>query len=572
MPLSQERRKQLDDIVVKMADQDAPKEDVQSIVDDFTSKYGNEESAAPTPSPKPQGGGVMSFLGSAGKTVGKGILDVALQPARFLERSGKAIGTLGLSPEQKAQYEEYVGPGLQEKVGGEEYATPAYKNAGEVAGGAIQTVANLATPAVGGIGKFALQGAAIGGGKALEEGKDVGEAGTEAALGGAISGLTAGALKGAGKAVEKGVKNVTTEAAKDMVRKTFPFLTNIAKTDTNWAVQNAGRVVPKMKMVAEAIHNGEDQGAIESVLRQDLLKTAKNVFARAKQTAEKDYDSAVASIVKKNPNAKGSLEAMRGSVRALSKEAGEAVTPDEDFALKALYKTIDDHSDGSVGGFIGLKRKLFPIIERTEQGSPARRIANLMYQEVDNELDRMTNGAMKPVNEAYRNFKDAAFEVKPIWSDAAKEDTQRNFVANLSGQAKTGSMSAIKRLEELAGTGDNLAQEIRATKIAKAMNWEKAPTGSRMRDILVSNLIGAPVAALGAALGGIPGGLVGQGIGAGIGAKLTSPRVLSKYLFDDLAKQGVKLPSAAQQAIGKAIQNPAFIQAITRSLQELSSD
>jgi len=40
MPLSPERRAQLDGIVSKMADQDAPEEDVHSIVEDFKQKYG----------------------------------------------------------------------------------------------------------------------------------------------------------------------------------------------------------------------------------------------------------------------------------------------------------------------------------------------------------------------------------------------------------------------------------------------------------------------------------------------------------------------------------------------------
>lgn len=43
MPFTPERRKQLDDIVIKMADQNAPKEDVDLIVNDFKSKYENEQ-------------------------------------------------------------------------------------------------------------------------------------------------------------------------------------------------------------------------------------------------------------------------------------------------------------------------------------------------------------------------------------------------------------------------------------------------------------------------------------------------------------------------------------------------
>ena len=42
MPLSPQRRTQLDNIVLKMASQNAPKADVQMVVNDFVSKFGNE--------------------------------------------------------------------------------------------------------------------------------------------------------------------------------------------------------------------------------------------------------------------------------------------------------------------------------------------------------------------------------------------------------------------------------------------------------------------------------------------------------------------------------------------------
>lgn len=58
MPLSTLRRQQLDGIVQKMANQNAPKEEVQAIVNDFKSKYENEE--------QPQQDG---FLKSMAKTI-----------------------------------------------------------------------------------------------------------------------------------------------------------------------------------------------------------------------------------------------------------------------------------------------------------------------------------------------------------------------------------------------------------------------------------------------------------------------------------------------------------------------
>jgi len=54
MPLSEQRRGQLDQIVVKMASQNAPKEDVEAIVNDFKSKFGNEGGEVPLPNQQPQ--------------------------------------------------------------------------------------------------------------------------------------------------------------------------------------------------------------------------------------------------------------------------------------------------------------------------------------------------------------------------------------------------------------------------------------------------------------------------------------------------------------------------------------
>lgn len=519
--------------------------------------YNPIQTTTPAEPPKKQEG-IFSRLG-------KGVMDVALQPARFLERAGKQIGTIGLSPEQKKRYEEYVGPGLQESMLGKEYATPGYETLGQTAGGALQTASNLATPFVGSIGKIGLQGAALAGGKALEEKKDIGDAGTEAILGGSLSALTAGALKGAGSLVSKGIKPAVSKAARATVQKVMPYLTNIPKSDLNWAKDFSYIVQPKMKVVAEAIKNNEPEAA-EDVLRSELLNTSRIVFNRAKQTAEKNYDEAVSGLAQKYAANRGSLEGMKESVRSLAKEAGEAVTADEEKAVNALIKTVDEHVDDTIPGFIALKRKLWPIMERTEQGTPARRTASLVYKKIDDELKSMTNGEIAPINKAYSEFKDAAFEVKPIWSESVKEDSARNFVTSLTGKAKTGSMAAVKKLEQLAGTGDNFAKEIKATRIAKSLNWEKAPPGSRMRDILVSNIIGSPVAALGAAVGGVPGALIGQAVGAGIGAKVTSPQYLSRFIFDEAEKQGVKMTPEIQRAIGAAISNPQFAQVMTRAL------
>lgn len=75
MPLSDSRRQQLDGIVVKLGQQNAPKDHVQTIVNDFKSKYENENTPTSKPGFFQNGGGLESAINTGGKiadaTVGK---------------------------------------------------------------------------------------------------------------------------------------------------------------------------------------------------------------------------------------------------------------------------------------------------------------------------------------------------------------------------------------------------------------------------------------------------------------------------------------------------------------------
>lgn len=497
------------------------------------------------------------------RSLAKGITDTVTQPAEAVQKLGTGLGEFA-AKHIKLPYEKEIAQDLdltkekaqQAKTDLEGGVKPV-QNLEEAAGVALQAGANLATPLTLAAGPlaFAGQSAALSAGKAMEENKGLSDVAVDAAVGGAV-GLAAGkASKLAGGVIGKGTQALK-EAAAPIMEKVVPYLSNIPKPYIKFATKNPEIVIPKMKVVAEGLASG-DQASVESALREQLLTKAKTIYGAAKESAEAAYQKGRQEVEAKFPDAKGSLEAMRGAFRQIYKETGQAVTQDEKTALKALGDTIGQHTDPSISGFIKLKQGISQIEDRLEQGTPGYRIAGLMADEVDKELDRMTMSAMKPINKAYALFKKDINQIRPVWSSSVKEDQARNFVQSLENQAKGGSLDAIKRLEKMAGqVGTSLADEIKATKIAKAFNWEKAPPGSRLRDQLISSLFGAVGGTVGASLGGDGGSTgakagIGASIGYGLGAAVTSPAMLSKLLMKQFETSGVPMTSELRQKIGE---------------------
>jgi len=557
--------------------------------DTFLGKSGPASSTSNTPassaSPSfeeqhPILGGVKSGL----ENIGGAIASTVTQPAKALQSLGTGLGevtaehlqmpfakqlagALGFTPENAAATKAALETG----------ATPA-KTPEQAAGVGIQAAANLATPAAlaAGPAGLAAQTAALSGGQAMEQGKGAADVGINAALGGALGGALGKGTEFAGNLVSKGAQALK-EAAAPIVEKTMPFLSNVPKGFITFAKANPELVLPKMQTMAKALESG-DPATAESALREELLSHARDIHAQAKNVAETAYKNGVDAVKQKFPDAQGSVEAMRGSLRALVKEAGPVIGQENEQAMKAIANTLKGQKTASVDGLIGLKRNLASIVDQTEQGTPAYRTANLMMNEVDNELNRITKGAMKPINKAYAAFKNDQAQIKPVWSNSAKEDTARNFVNGLESQAKGGSLDAMKRLEKLAGATKSITDQIKATKIAKAFNWEKAPPGSRIRDQLMSNAISAGGTALGGMIGakkhGVEGGFEGAGIGSVlgsvIGGKVTSPAVLSKLLMSQFEESGAPVTNEVRQWIGKAISNPATATALRNMILGLT--
>ncbi len=496
--------------------------------------------------------------------IGEGLTSMVREPAKAMQQLGTGLGNeisrlTGTSEEDINKSNDILKAGGAYNPAG--YGKPV-QNLEEAGGVATQAAANLATPfaaAAGPVG-LGLQGAALSGGKSMEEDKGAGEVALKSALGGATGAVLGKASEVAGGLVGKGTQYLR-EAAAPVVEKALPYLSNIPKTFITFAKANPEIILPKMQALGESITNG-DIASGESSLRDQAFQVAKQNFAKAKTAAESAYQTGVDAVKERFPNAQGSLEAMRGSLRALSKEAGPTLTTDEEKAFSALEKIVYGHEDPSLDGFIGLKRQLSQVVNGTEQGTPAHRVANLMTNEVDNELSRMTEGSMKPINKAYAAFKKDALQVKPVWSSSVKEDSGRNFVQNLENQAKGGSLDAMKRLEKLGGVEKSVTDEIKANKIARAFNWEKAPPGSRMRDMLMTNLTksaGGAIggAALGGALGGKTGAEIGAAAGAGSGIALSSPAMLSRVFMSQFEKEGVPVAEeGVRQWVGKMLADP----------------
>ena len=509
------------------------------------------------------------------------ITSTVTQPAKALQQIGTGIGDYAAKnihlPFEKeiAQglgFTKENAPGIQAAFEGGVKPVQSLEEAG---GAATQAAANLATPAAlaaGPIG-LGLQSAALSGGKAAEEGKSATSVAGNALLGGVLGTVLGKGSEVAGGLVGKGSQYLK-EAAAPIIEKVMPFLSNVPKTYITFARANPEMVLPKMQAVAQAIQSG-DMASAESALREHLLSTAKTSYQAAKTAAQNAYQAGKDAVIAQFPNAEGSLGAIRGAWKFLVKEAGPTLTNDEKTALTGLKQALYEHNDPSIEGFIKLKQKMFDVKDRLEQGTPGYRLASLMLDEADKELNRMTNGAMRPVNQAYAAFKKDAEQVRPIWSNSVKEDAARNFVQSLENQAKGGSLDAMKRLESLGGTASSIADEIKATKIAKAFNWEKAPTGSRIRDNLMSALFGTTGGALGSYIGGqTPAGSnVGAGLGAttglALGMGLTSPALLSKVLMSQFEKEGIPLTGAARQAIGKIIADPKSAMFLRNMIEQL---
>ena len=235
--LNDENRKKLDDIVANMASQNAPQEDVQAIVSDFTSKYDTPQSPAQQPQEQTeyQKNGVVGSLFPAttqatergGNFLSRAVAgagDVLTLPARAGSAVGTGLGTLAGGGSLKQASDEAINDlsrnkseekgalGFAQNALYDPTSSPLLMGAGKVAQGG-KAALTLGEAAL----KTGLQGAAYGAGSSAYQQAENGDidpvktaeaAGVGLATGAATTGLGGLAKKGVGEGLENLGKTV----------------------------------------------------------------------------------------------------------------------------------------------------------------------------------------------------------------------------------------------------------------------------------------------------------------------------------------------------------------------------
>lgn len=503
------------------------------------------------------------------KTLLKSAADVVLQPARFLERTGKAIGTFGMSDNTKAKVEQTLGPGLQQRIGGEEYATPAYKTGGEFLGGAVQTAANLATPFALNPAGMALQSGALSAGKTLEEGGNAKDAAISGAFGTAL-GYGVGRFGPiVGKAVGTPIKETAFKVIRPIAKKIAPMFTGATKQELAMAFDEFPEITLRN---LEIIKNAPSKQEAEATLRSTLLKNVKTVVREANDAMEAKFGNKIDFLNKKYSEARANVPGIALSIKNQLPKFGQPLTDDETRALEAVLKTLQNPQEYTLSGARVLSSDLWSIVQRTEQGTPARRAAQSAWAQLRDEMSRMTKGEIDPLFKEYAKFKTNYLNLKPVWGERVNEDTARNFVANLSSNSKTAARDALVELEKLAGLEGKASPEITLYRLAQRLAKDEKITGSRLTDILGAGALVYGGGAAGELIGGDTGSTVGSTIGILFGAKMLSPSVISDILLAESKSAGTMIAPALREKLSEILSNPLTAQVIMRAINRISEE
>lgn len=502
------------------------------------------------------------------KSLGRGIADIALQPARALEQIGKFFGTLGLNEEQKKRVDEFMGPGIQERVLGKTYATPTPKDARQTAGIALKAGANLATPFATSIPAMALQGAAASAGSALEEGRSnmsvVGEglfgAGASAILGKLIN--TGGAVVGRGLA---GAKNEIAQSLRPLADKIGPTLTGTTRKEFDMAFKEAPHIF------VDYLNTIKGAGTIadaEGLLQNRLLTNAKTIFKDATKVEGDAFETAIKGFNEAHPDVRVDVHAVANRLKGEMPAFGRPRNADEKFALEEVQKIIQEPREYTVDGTRTLLQDLYAFADGLETGSPAERLAMKAWKDVREELTKAAKATgddtLDSAMARYAEFKELQQQLKPI--NAVNEDTARSFVRNLAGTNKTASREALIRLAEIADNNEAIPA-IDVYRLMSRLTATGKITGSRVQDIMISGTAISTLSALGGAIAGPPGAALGTAAGGIIAGKALAPSTVTNIMLSNLRAAGIKPTSAVRQALEKILNDPTWRQGILNALQ-----
>lgn len=519
-------------------------------------------------------------------SLARGVADIALQPARFLERAGKGLG-IGLrelvtgkkltEAERKA-IEDFYGPGLQESVANtvaspetaKEYATPAYKNARQASGGALQAAANLTTPFGASLPSIAAQGIAYGAGKALEDERSDMDVLKEGVIGG-VSAAALGKLFNVGGAVlGKGFRAAAPEiqkAFRPIAEAVGPTLTGLSRKEFNTAFKtNPHILLDYMRVVKDAASPVEAEG----ILQGRLLQNVREVMEGASKKEGSAFAGAVDNFNAAHPEARVDIAGVAKRTKDALPSFGDPASEAEQFALNKALEIVQRPREYTVNGARTLLQDLYAFGQRLEPGSPARRLVDGVWSDVRKELSNTTNaldnGAFDAAMARYSDFKDAQGALSPIFSD--REDTARSFVRNLTGGNKTAAYEALVKLDKLAGEEGEAAAAIQLYNLMKKLTADGKITGSRVQDIMISGGAVSGLTTLGSMVAGPPGAALGAAAGSLLGARAMAPSTITNIMLSELKTAGIRPTSAVRQSLERILNNPALRNAILQSMQQ----
>lgn len=524
------------------------------------------------------------------ESFGRGLADIALQPARFIERAGKALGNVGakfgeqiytlrtgkeFTQEQRdkvrMQTDEILGPGLQQR-GAEfllgkdqagEYATPAYKNTQEVVGGGLQAAANLATPLVGSVPGMALQGAAVAGGKALENNRPLSEAAFDATVGGVASAALGSLLGVGGAVIGRGFRAAAPEIArvfKPIADKLGPTLTGTTRQEFSTAFKQAPHVLLDY---LNTVKNAGSPAEAEGILQGRLVENIRKLVGEAKTVEGNAFKQAADTFNKSFPDVKVDVHASANRLLDDLPQFGLPRNADEEFALTQVQKILQKPREFTVDGTRTLLQDLFAFADGLEEGSPAERLAMKAWADVRDELAKATKaadgGAFEQAMARYSNFKDQTNQLRQL--NSKNEDTVRSFVRNLSGTNKTASRDALIKLQEMSGLDEDAAASIQIYNLMKRLAADGKVTGSRMQDVMLSGGMVSGAGAIGSLFG--PGGAaLGATLGSLLSAKALAPATITNVMLSEIRAAGIPVTNQTRQLLEQVIKNPALRQAV----------
>lgn len=309
--LNEERRKQLDGIILKMSEQNAPQSDVQFVIDDFKKKY---ESQAITPAqqtakePETFAEKAGGFVKDIARDITKPVVQTLAAPAQ-LTAYGIDKATGGNSPVEDFSF--------NLPFWGEISPT---KTKEEAVGRGIQTVALGLGPVSG--------GAAFMGGQAMTENKGIGGVALDTAIGG-ITGK-------AGEVATKAVGTVLSKTGKAMQSVGAGIDALIKSAEKNYETV-LGPTTKANKRITQQITRELAEREITANTRQEL-------FEKAGEQIEK-YGEQIQEFYKALPentkvNTSGVLKAIDEYKKKLFvKGEGKYIVPEVN---KALFKKYQD--------------------------------------------------------------------------------------------------------------------------------------------------------------------------------------------------------------------------------------